>query len=282
MSLLRLGEPGLDLSEFDVAGHPSRPLKLFAYAGRDLYRPGERFMLSVLARDVDGRRLPTAMPLQATLKRPDGRTVSQESWLFDDGKQPGYLQRPILIPADAQTGRWTLELRHDPAAEEPTTAWRFQVEEFLPERMKLALKSAEGALAPDQPFSVKVQGDYLYGAPAAGNRLIVLAAAERQREALPKQWPGFYFGDVADDSSRSRQPVSDATLDERGSAEITLPVPRGREQPDARHRQLQPARIRRPPRRALDRAHGLAGVPVDRAAAAVRSRRGGRGRAGGV
>ena len=46
------GDPALDLSEFDVAGHPSRNQKLFVYAGRDLYRPGETFTVSVLARDA--------------------------------------------------------------------------------------------------------------------------------------------------------------------------------------------------------------------------------------
>ena len=220
---LRLRDAGLDLSEFDVGGHASRDIKLFAYAGRDLYRPGEAFELSVLARDADGRPTPP-LPLQATLKRPDGRTVSQESW-SPDPKRAGYLQRKLALPADAQTGRWSLELRHDPAAKQANTVWRFQVEEFLPERMKLELKTAKPILGPGDPFQVSVQGDYLYGAPAAGNRLIVLAASERQREALPKAWPGFYFGDVADDSRRSRQPVSDTQLNESGQAEVDLPLP---------------------------------------------------------
>jgi uncharacterized protein YfaS (alpha-2-macroglobulin family) len=223
---LRLQEPGLDLSEFDITGHASRSLRLFPYAGRDLYRPGERFMLSLLARDADGKPLATMPPLQARLKRPDGRTVSQESWLFD-GKRAGYLQHPVLLPPDAQTGAWTLELRADPAAEDALASWRFQVEEFLPERMKLLLKTASDAtvLAPGQDFAVQVQGDYLYGAPAAGNRLIVSSASERQRLALPKAWPGFVFGDVGDDSRTSRQQVSDAELDDEGRAEIELPRP---------------------------------------------------------
>ncbi|MFN7664965.1 MAG: alpha-2-macroglobulin family protein, partial [Inhella sp.] len=229
MTPLRLGEPGLDLSEFDVGGYPSRSVKLFAYAGRDLYRPGERFMLSVLARDADGKMLPP-QPLQATLKRPDGRTVSQESWLADT-KRPGYQQHPVLLPPDAQTGTWTMELRHDPAASEATAEWRFKVEEFLPERMKLELKTEAVVLSPGQPFTVEVQGDYLYGAPAAGNRLIVLVSSERQREALAKTWPGFLFGDFADDGKRSRSQVSDEAVSDEGKAEITLPAPDGAASP---------------------------------------------------
>jgi uncharacterized protein YfaS (alpha-2-macroglobulin family) len=217
---LRLREAGLDLSEFDIGGHPSRSVRLFAYAGRDLYRPGEALTLSVLARDADGQP-GAAQPLQATLRQPDGRSVSSETWLPDPAR-PGYLQHALRLSADAPTGTWTLELRHDPASKEPTTAWRFQVEEFLPERMKLAL-TAPATLA--GAFEVQVQGDYLYGAPAAGNRLVVQAASERQREALPRQWPGFVFGDVDDDARRTRQPVADAQLDAQGQAQVSLPLP---------------------------------------------------------
>jgi uncharacterized protein YfaS (alpha-2-macroglobulin family) len=34
-----------------------------------------------------------------------------------------------------------------------------------------------------EAFAVQVSGSYLYGAPAAGNRLLVSVAAERQRLA---------------------------------------------------------------------------------------------------
>lgn len=52
MTVLALAEPALDLSEFDTGGHVSRPNNLFVYAGRNLYRPGETFNVSVLPRDL--------------------------------------------------------------------------------------------------------------------------------------------------------------------------------------------------------------------------------------
>lgn len=222
LSVVALQAPGLDLSEFDVGGHLARPAKLFAYAGRDLYRPGERFTLSVLARDPDGRLLPPA-PLQAVLKRPDGRTVQTMTWRPDDGR-PGYFQHELSLPADAPTGRWLLELRTDPSSRQPDTAWGFQVEEFLPERMKLDLRNASTTLMRDQPFTVDVQGDYLFGAPAAGNRLLVASSIERARLALPQAWPGFVFGDTDDDRVRKREELPEVALDERGRAQVSLPV----------------------------------------------------------
>ena len=222
MSVIVLREPGLDLSEFDIGGHLSRNTKLFAYAGRDLYRPGEQYELSVLVRDPDGKPV-APLPVTATLKRPDGRTVSTQTWRPDD-KLPGYLQKTVSLPADAQTGSWQMELRADPGAKKPDAVWKFQVEEFLPERMKLELKTAKPALMAGDDFQVQVKGDYLFGAPAAGNRLLVSAATERQRFALPQQWPGFVFGDFADDDRKKREEVSDENLDEEGEATVHLPV----------------------------------------------------------
>lgn len=223
MTVIVLGAPGLDLSEFDVGGHLPASAKLFVYAGRDLYRPGERFELSVLARDADGRPVAPA-PLQAVLKRPDGRTVQTAAWRPDE-RLPGYFQRTIDLPPDAQTGSWTLELRADPGARLPDARWRFQVEEFLPERMRLLLETAKPVLGREDAFTVQVQGDYLFGAPAAGNRLLVSVASERDRQPLARQWPGFVFGDVADDHHRHRAEVADTELDDEGRAEVTLPMP---------------------------------------------------------
>ena len=222
MTVIVLREPGLDLSEFDVGGHLSRNAKLFTYAGRDLYRPGETFNVSVLSRNADGKAVP-AGPLQAVLKRPDGRTVQTATWRPHE-RITGYYQRGMNLPADAQTGTWLLELRADPGAPQADAVWKFQVEEFLPERMKLELKTAKPVLMAGDSFDVAVQGDYLFGSPAAGNRLIASVAQERQRLALPRQWPGFIFGDFEDDSRKKREEVSDGALDDSGRAEVTLPA----------------------------------------------------------
>ncbi|CAM3639245.1 alpha-2-macroglobulin family protein [Bordetella bronchialis] len=220
MTVLSLGEPALDLSEFDVGGLPAVDNNLFVYAGRDLYRPGETFQVSVLPRDADGR-LPAAVPLTATLKRPDGRVMQTALWRADKSVQ-GYVQHAIDLPSDAQTGTWLLELRVDPAARNADTTWAFHVEEFLPERMKLVLKAPEGVLPAGEPLHIDVQGDYLYGAPAAGNRLLSSFTVRRDRYALPVQWPGFIFGDVADDTLRHYEELPESQLDDEGRGAIDV------------------------------------------------------------
>lgn len=220
ISMIALKEPALDLSEFDIGGPLGRPVRLFAYSGRNLYRPGESFDLSVLARDADGRSLP-AQPVQAILKRPDGKSQFTATWQPENAFA-GYYRRKIELPADAPTGFWTLELRADPADKLATTVFRFGVEEFLPERMKLELNTKQGSLAADSLFAIDIQGSYLYGAPAAGNQLLGVVNYERQKNPLNQQLPGFEFGDAGEDSVRSRSELDVSALDDEGKAATSI------------------------------------------------------------
>jgi uncharacterized protein YfaS (alpha-2-macroglobulin family) len=220
VSMIALKEPALDLSEYDIAGQPYKPVRLFAYSGRNLYRPGESFDVSLLARDADGRPVP-AQPIQALLKRPDGKTQFTEVWKPDE-THAGYFRRKVDLPADAPTGFWTLELRADPADKVPGTAFRFGVEEFLPERMKLDLAAEAPALGAGKPFSIDVKGAYLYGAPASGNRLLGVAQFQRNKNPLAQKLPGFEFGDADEESVRARVELAEDTLDEVGEASVDV------------------------------------------------------------
>jgi uncharacterized protein YfaS (alpha-2-macroglobulin family) len=216
----RVIAPALDLSEYDVLGMPYKPVRLFAYAGRDLYRPGERFELSVVARDFDGRPVP-AQPIQAILKRPDGRTHFTATWPHE-AAFPGYYRSRIELPADAPTGFWTLELRADPADTVPATVLRFGVEEFLPERMKLDVATAHATLDRQHGFALDLRGAYLYGAPTANNRLLGVVQYERSRNPLPARLPGFEFGDANEEAAKTREELPEMRLDASGHAKLEI------------------------------------------------------------
>ena len=223
MSLIALKEPALDLAEFDVGGLTSSPVRLFAWSGRNLYRPGERFDVSVLARDADGMPVP-AQPVQAILRRPDGKAQWTASWQPQE-KFAGYYRQAIELPADAATGFWSLELRADPAAKLASSVMRIGVEEFLPERMKLDLASTVeklDAASAAEGWDIDVTGTYLYGAPAAGNRLLGVVNTERNRNPLDKKLPGFVFGDADEDSVRSRVELDEETLGDEGKASVNV------------------------------------------------------------
>ncbi|MDX1252915.1 MAG: alpha-2-macroglobulin family protein [Gammaproteobacteria bacterium] len=214
-SYLLLRESALDLSEFDVSGRAQQALEVYAYGDRDLYRPGETAQVSALLRDYDGRAV-ESQPLQAILRRPDGQSLPPTTW---SSKATGYYHSAVKIPSDAQTGKWTLELRADPAASKPSGTYAFSVEEFLPERMKLELLNDRTHLSPKDDFTVKVEGDYLYGAPAAGNRFTAVANIVRAEQPVTGL-PGFVFGDATDQIEARREELPELTLDDQGRAEL--------------------------------------------------------------
>ncbi len=210
-SLLPFNQPALDLSEFAVAGRKQAWFDVFAWADRDLYRPGETIRLSALLRDYDGRPI-KAQPLFITLKQPDGRPYAEARL---DPRDLNYFEWSREIPADAPTGRWEVEFRTDPKADEVTEGLTLRIEEFLPERMKLELSSPQAVLRPGEALQLQVQGDYLYGAPAAGNRFtarLTLAANPHPVESLPD----YFFGDPTIELPREATDVIDAKLDEHG------------------------------------------------------------------
>ena len=220
LSLIALKEPALDLAEFAVSGLPYVPVRLFAWSGRNLYRPGERFEVSVLARDADGQPVPP-QPIQAILRRPDGKAQWTATWQADEAF-PGYYRHAVELPVDAATGAWSIELRADPAAKLAGSSLSFNVEEFLPERLKLDLSSSAERLSGGTSWPVEVSGRYLYGAPAAGNRLLGVINSERQRQPLTQKLPGFVFGDDDEDNARSRSELPEATLDESGKTRLAI------------------------------------------------------------
>ncbi|HET6395932.1 MAG TPA: MG2 domain-containing protein, partial [Pseudoxanthomonas sp.] len=228
VSLLPFNQPALDLSEFAVGGRPQAGFDVFAWSGRDLYRPGETVRISALLRDGDGRMLPApkdgaGQPLFLRLKQPDGR-VFRETRL-EPGAQ-GHYAFEAPIPVDAPTGRWQVEFRTDPGGREAVQGMALRIEEFLPERMKLELAAADGqdTLAPGQPLRLRVQADYLYGAPAAGNRFTARMAVAVARQPL-EGMPGWFFGDPTVELPTAPRDAVDAALDARGRLEAALPLP---------------------------------------------------------
>lgn len=212
--LVELRDPALDLSSFELGERPQRPMELFFYGPRDLYRPGETLVLSALLRDGDGE-LTTDATLQATLLRPDGVALRTFSWA---SHLPGYYERRLPIPSGAPTGRWTLRVGAPFSA---PVDYPFWVEEFLPERMRLDLNAMKKPVEPSETISVQVQGEYLYGAPAAGNRASALIDVQRLREPV-EALPGFQFGNVDDDRLAQQFEVPDVALDEGGNGRFIV------------------------------------------------------------
>ena len=234
-SMLPFNQPALDLSEFDVAGRTQAWFDVFAWSGRDLYRPGETVRLSALMRDYDGKPV-KPQPLFVVLKQPDGREFMKTRL---DPQALGYYNWTYTIPADARTGRWQVEFRATPDGKDVVEAFTLRVEEFLPERMKLDLDAAQAILRAGEPLKLKATAAYLYGAPADGNRFTARLAVSADQhpfalnDAMPGKanaakadaFKGWFFGDPTITLPKEAKDVVDEKFDAQGhfAQDIDLP-----------------------------------------------------------
>ena len=213
-TLLRLNTAALDLAEFDITGPQANPLQLFIFGPRDLYRPGETVLLNGLLRDQDGKPV-KAQPVNVEVRRPDEQVSRKFVWEADD---KGLFQYQLQLATEAPTGRWQLLLDLGGGRKQ---VYEFLVEDFLPERLALELKGSSKPLAPEQDARIEVTGRYLYGAPAAGNRLSGQAYVRPLREAVPAL-PGYQFGSVTEGELEQDLELDEVTLDQAGKAVLDI------------------------------------------------------------
>lgn len=215
LALLSLHGPALDLSSFELGVRPQAATEAYIYGPRDLYRPGETVIFNALLRDGDGR-LAGNPPLKAVLYQPDEREA-EDTVLH--AETLAYYQHEYALPDDAATGQWRLDLR---IGSQTVGSYRFKVEEFLPERMKLTLDDGvkkSRYTDKDKNLLVPVQGMYLYGAPAAKNRVSALLTLGQQRTPV-EALRDFQFGDALERKEPERVELQDLFLDEKGEARV--------------------------------------------------------------
>ena len=216
-SFLALIGPALDLSERGVAGRPAPgPLDAFLYSERGVYRPGETVSLAALLRDGAGAAVP-GVPLTLRVLRADG-ILAFES--VSEGDDLGGHMLPIPISATAPAGTWQVVALADPAGE-AIGRLDFQVADFVPQRMELALSSDAEWLSPGETAPIEARGRFLYGAPAAG----LTAEAELLLRADPDpypDYPGYSFGLAQEDYVPLRRPLAAPDTDSDGLTVIAL------------------------------------------------------------
>ncbi|WP_268798139.1 alpha-2-macroglobulin family protein [Pseudomonas huanghezhanensis] len=213
-SLLRMNGSALDLAEFDITGPKDHFLQFFIFGPRDLYRPGEVVLLNGLLRDRDGKTV-KPQPITVEVRRPDEQVSRKFVWEADD---TALYQYQLQLSDEAPTGRW--QLVFDLGDGKPQM-YEFQVEDFLPERMALELKGSDAPLAPDAPFDVAINGRYLYGAPASGNRLTGQLYVRPLRDAVPGL-PGYQFGSITEEELSQDLEIEESTLDANGELALSI------------------------------------------------------------
>jgi uncharacterized protein YfaS (alpha-2-macroglobulin family) len=217
-AFLSLKSNAFDLTDRGVAGRQV-PLgaDAFVYAERGVYRSNETVYLTALLRDGQGNAL-TGSPLTLVVERPDG--VEFRRAVLPDQGAGG---RSLAVPLNSAvpSGTWRVRAFVDPkgASVGETT---FMVEDYVPERLEFDLSSNDKLIKADVPVQLKVEGHFLYGAPASNLQLegdmLVAPATERAG------FVGYQFG-VADEETTSNERTPIENLPESDAKGIaTFPV----------------------------------------------------------
>ncbi|HEX4960239.1 MAG TPA: alpha-2-macroglobulin [Thermoanaerobaculia bacterium] len=219
-SFLLLNEMSVDTTGLDVGGAEAvgSGYTAFLYGERDLYRPGETAHGLAIVRD-GALHIPPSMPALLRHRDPQGRELGTQRITTDaKGLSPFELE----LPAYSLTGSHTLELE---VAQKVIGQYRFHVEEFVPDRISVAIAAPKEKVGPGQVMKYTVASDYLFGAPAAG-----LPVETRVRLVdstfAPKGFEGFSFRNderkLDDKDVFSQQ----GKLDDAGrsSFEVTMPA----------------------------------------------------------
>jgi uncharacterized protein YfaS (alpha-2-macroglobulin family) len=217
-AFLSLKTSAFDLSDRGVAGRAvPAGADAFVYAERGVYRSNETVYLTALLRDGQGNAV-SGGPLTLVIERPDG-VEFRRAVLSDQGAGGRTLSVPLnsAVP----TGTWRVRAFTDPKGNSvgETT---FMIEDYVPDRIEFDLSAKDKLIKANAPVELKVDGHFLYGAPAAGLQLEgdMLIAPASQRPGFA----GYQFG-VNDEETTSNERTPLENLPEADANGVaTFPV----------------------------------------------------------
>ena len=211
MAYLKFSDCLLPTHEFDIKGRPymSSGYDAYIYTDRGVYRPGDTAHIAALIRGVNGA-LPDDFPYLLIIKDPTGREFA--SFRHTTGLT-GFNITDLSVPAFARTGKYQVIARIGDDYIIGQTD--FLVEEFMPDRIKVAVASDRPEYVSGDSMYIDVRGKYLFGPPASGHRVSGHLTIE-PHPFSPRGWTDYSFSDYEKEFSRMEINLEDQTLDDSG------------------------------------------------------------------
>ncbi|MGQ9779750.1 MAG: hypothetical protein ACUVRM_07725 [Bacillota bacterium] len=133
----------------------------------------------------------------------------------------GFCTFRLEIPDYAKTGRYSALLY---AAKEIIGRCSFNVEEFIPDRIKVETATDKDEYDPGEKARIRVRGINLFGPPAAGRR-VELAVRLEPMPFSPAAYLSFTFGDPTLAFRAVEKNLGQGELDMEGEAEFDFTFP---------------------------------------------------------
>lgn len=210
----------VETSRYDVGGKFIEPgsYDAFVYSDRNIYRPGETAYLSSILRDRDMGTVRN-VPITVKVKNPRGDTFDEYQKTLNE---QGSFELAVKLPDFAQTGQYVAELYT--GSDKFLASYRFSVEEFVPDKIRVNLNTDKESVRGGQTVNIGIDAEYLFGAPAAGNRYeldVRLSHRSYTSEAFPK----INFAASSTENTYIENVFSEGTLDDQGKGQADFTVP---------------------------------------------------------
>ena len=209
----------VNVSRFEVSGKRSNStgLDAFIYAERDIYRPGEKVNFSVIVRDRQWKS-PGELPIKLKFLLPNGKELKNFRKTLN---AQGSVEGDVDIAVSAITGNYVLEVYT--SNDVLLGSQNFNIEEFVPDRIKVSTKIDKPFLEPGQSTTLSVNAVNFFGPPAA-NRNYETEIQVKSRYFSPKKYNKFDFG-IENQGISFDKIMKEGSTDNDGNATISYTVP---------------------------------------------------------
>ena len=234
LAFIQLDRHEIATADFDITGpaYLQKGYEAFLYTSRGVYRPGETVQLAGIVR-APNQKTPKPLPARIEVLAPDGRILRE---LRQQTTKTGICEVQIPIPDYAQTGNYIAKML---IADKVVGRVQFQVEEFMPDRMKVAITADKPVYRLGDELDIRVNAVNLFGPPAVGRKVQVACEFKAVSfvdadSAFPvdtdtTQWRSFTFGNAGSNFAKQfesqRIELGETKTDSAGGAHYQFSVP---------------------------------------------------------
>lgn len=220
LAFLRLDETLLPISDFDVSGRPylSSGYEAFIYSDRGVYRPGDTAHFISIVRGVEVSA-PPAFPYFLTVYDNRGRKFTSTRMTTEPGAVGAH---DFGIPDFAATGKYSIVAEIGENLQIGRAA--FLVEDFMPDRIRVTVRTPAAEYKAGQAMSIGVDAKYLFGPPAAFHRVSGHLTIEPM-DFAPAGWSQYSFVDPNRTFARMEIDLRDTLLNDTGGHLYTYAIP---------------------------------------------------------
>lgn len=221
LTYIRYQDLRADVTESSTSGVPyvpETPYRAAIFADRGVYRPGDTAHVVAIVRDAKDHAPDQPLPVDIKVFDPRTKVVKK---LALKTNAAGELAFDQVFPAFADTGHWHVEMT---VADKPLTADDLQVEEFVPERMKVTIAPKQAQVLASQKVAFDVSAQYLFGGSAVDSGVELTCSIEPDRFA-PEENGDLTYGVAPKGKAVSLGEPSKDQLDPNGKVTIACPDP---------------------------------------------------------